>query len=152
MRIASGSARTQFPTMILRILFIERILFQVSGFLIHNDRSMAIRHTASKDVRMAIPWIIRNSKLNRLVIFPVASIAMDRQNPLAPTKKSDIARLVTWQVILLRFQSVQVLQITIKNVPFKMNETAHKTVRTKYGISSIVDMINNLWKGKHSNS
>ena len=54
MRIASGSARTQFPTMILRILFSERILFQVKGFLIHNDRSMAIRHTACKDVRTAI--------------------------------------------------------------------------------------------------
>ena len=54
MRIASESARTQFPIMILRILFSERISFQVRGFLIHNDRSMAIRDTASKDVRTAI--------------------------------------------------------------------------------------------------
>ena len=49
-RIAIGSARTKFPTMILSS---ERILFQVRGFLTQNDRSMAIRHTASKPVRMA---------------------------------------------------------------------------------------------------
>ena len=61
----------------------------------HNDRSIAMRHTASKDIRTAIHRIIRNTELNRLVVFPVASFTIHIQNPLAPTKKSGIARLVT---------------------------------------------------------
>ena len=67
----------------------------IRGFLMHSNRSIAIRHTVSKDVKAAIHAISPNTKLNLLVIFPAATAAMFLQNPFAPTKESEIARLVT---------------------------------------------------------